>query len=73
MAFNPDISTTLKQLTDKLDTLLSYMRENHELEKRVRSLEDWKSNLQGKVVVLVIVGGGIWSLAVAAIVMMIRK
>lgn len=73
MAFNPDISTALKELTDKLDTLLSYMRENHELEKRVRSIEDWKSNLQGKVVVLVIIGGGIWSLAVAAIVMMMRK
>lgn len=51
------------------------MNENqlNKLEDRIRDLEAWKSNIQGKVVAVVVVGGGLWTLAVAAIIAMIRR
>jgi hypothetical protein len=70
---NTDILSALRNLTEKLDILLSYMKDNGDFEKRVRSLEDWKSNIQGRVVMLVIIGGALWTLAVAAIITMIKR
>lgn len=42
-------------------------------EDRLRNLEEWKSNIQGKLVVVLVIGGGLWSLVVTAIVLFIKK
>lgn len=51
------------------------MNENqlNKLEDRIRDLETWKSNVQGKIVAIVVIGGGLWTLAVAAIIAMIKQ
>lgn len=48
-------------------------RRNDDIDKRLRIIEDWKNNLQGRIMVAVIVGGCIWSVIMAIIIWAINK
>lgn len=48
-------------------------RRNDEIDKRLRLLEEWKANLQGRLTVTLVIAGGIWGLIILAITFIIKN
>lgn len=48
-------------------------RRNIDIDNRLKPIEDWKNNLQGRMVVIVIVGIGIWGLILSYIAWKLNK
>lgn len=70
-----------ERITQQLDRIISDIESEKqvrvrlytEMEKRVRSLEDWKNNLQGRITVTLVVGGAIWGLIILVITFLIKN
>lgn len=48
-------------------------RITEDLIKRLRDIEDWKSNLQGRITVSLVVGGAIWAIIILVITFIIKN
>lgn len=70
-----------ERITQQLDRIISDIESEKqvrvrlyaEMEKRVRGLEDWKNNLQGRITVTLVVGGAIWGLVILVITFLIKN
>lgn len=73
---NEDILITLERLSMQINRLVSdaesekefRKQRNIEVERRLRKLETWQSEMQGKIIAIVGVGGLIWTIIAAVII-----
>jgi len=47
-------------------------KRNDDFEKRLRALEDWKSEIHGKLVVTLTIGGLVWTAIIAVVVKLLK-
>lgn len=52
----------IKSLHEKVDTVVAQVKQTN---GRVNELEDWKSNIMGKITVILVVGGAAWAFVAA--------
>lgn len=48
-------------------------RRNDEIDKRLRQIEEWKANIQGRITVTLVVGGAIWGLIILVVTFIIKN
>lgn len=48
-------------------------RRNDEIDKQIRELQEWKTDLHGRLVVTLTIGGALWALIVSAIILILNK
>lgn len=76
-----EILITMAEIKIQLERIISDIesekdtrkRRNSGFDKRLRDIEEWKNNLQGKLMAGVILGGMIWSIISALIILAITK
>lgn len=57
-----EIDTKFDYITEKLESIHNSMKDhNEDMTKRVGSLEEWRSNLTGKIAIIAVIFAALWA------------